>query len=183
MKLWQGLPERRARRATWLAFLAVAVVWVPLGRVAPPCGYLALEFPAFHLAHVADPASWASSAREDAFFGLGLDFLFLVLYPLWLSLACFLAATRRGLTTRLGAVAAAASTWVWSAAPLDAAENAGLYFWLAGHHDPGLGLAISLVAGAKWLVALGAAGVALVVTAANLSTRHLSTASPRPPRT
>lgn len=181
MRPWHGLPERLARRATWLAFLAVAVVSVPLGIVAPPSGYLALEFPALHLADVTDPLSWASSAREDAFLGLGLDFLFLVLYPLWLSLACSLAARRRGPATRLGSVAAAASAWVWSAAPLDAAENVGIYFWLAGHHDVGLAFAISLVAGAKWLVALGAAGIALVVTTANRRAPQPSTASPRPP--
>jgi hypothetical protein len=173
MRLWNTLSERQARKAAWCAFLAVLIVSVPLGRVKPPGGYFALEFPALHISSAAGPGSWPAPVRENAFFGLGFDFLFLVLYPLWLSLACYVAALRRGLTNRLGAVAASASVWVWAATPLDAAENTGLYFWLSGHQYPWLGTAISLVAAAKWLGALGAAGVALLVTVGNLRTRRL----------
>ena len=178
MRFWNALSERQARRATWLAFLAVVIVSVPLERVKPPGGYIALEFPALHIGDAPDPSGWTPSAREDAFFGLGLDFLYLVLYPLWLSLACFLAAMRAESTSRLGAFAATASAWVWAATPLDAAENTGLYFWLHGHHQSWLALAISLVAAAKWVIALGAAGVALLAVIGNLRARRYRVNAP-----
>jgi len=130
-----------------------------------PCGSHRLRAPRtretpwrLHRARVPRPSHRKRAGPEllDALgargrvFRVGLDFLYLVLYPLWLSLACFLAAMRAESTSRLGAFAATRLGMGVGRHPLDAAENTGLYFWLHGHHQSWLALAISLVAAAKW---------------------------------
>jgi hypothetical protein len=71
--------------------------------------------------------SWSEAARQDAFLSLGLDYLFLCVYPLAISLPCHLAAARdrrSGLSrSRLGGYI---SWLVLAAIPLDGLENYAL---------------------------------------------------------
>ncbi len=78
--------------------------------------------------------SWDPRARENAMFVLGLDYLYLLLYPAWFSLACSAIARRLGgFAGRLGLVLSWA---VLAAAPLDALENYGsIRLLVAGPSD------------------------------------------------
>lgn len=89
-----------------------------------PLGIVSFELAGSRDAAAAILDSWSGRAREEALFTLGLDYLFLVLYPLFLSLACArLAAGGRGIAARAAGFVAWA---VLAAAPLDAVENGAL---------------------------------------------------------
>lgn len=68
-------------------------------------------------------SSWPEAARRDAFLSIGVDYLFLCVYPLAISLACIVASaslTRYRLLTKAGATLG----WlVLGAGVLDAVEN------------------------------------------------------------
>jgi len=68
--------------------------------------------------------SWSEAARAAAMFSLGLDYLYLVVYPAWFSLAAVRLGRRLGGQWNL--VGVAVSWAVLAAAPLDALENHAL---------------------------------------------------------
>ena len=69
-------------------------------------------------------ASWSPAAREHAMLSLGLDYLYLVVYPLWFALAATRLARRQiGLFAKLGALVAGGSLL---SGVFDAFENYGL---------------------------------------------------------
>lgn len=68
--------------------------------------------------------SWDGAAREDAFLSTGLDYLYLCVYPLAISLACDLAASR--IWKQHGRLRSAGNVLAWvvpAAGVLDATEN------------------------------------------------------------
>ncbi|HVS82277.1 MAG TPA: hypothetical protein VHE60_11150 [Pyrinomonadaceae bacterium] len=97
---------------------------------AAPHGIISFELAGRRAAADLIVASWSPpqpDVRGDAFLNLGVDYLFLFLYPLTISLACHLTA-RRGqrFGCRTWIVGAILSWLVLVATPLDATENYAL---------------------------------------------------------
>jgi hypothetical protein len=120
------------RKPLFFTFLALTLVLfgifrildTPLRTPAAPNGIVSFELAWSPGASQSMVDSWSEYARLLAAFGLGIDYLFMPLYALALSLGILLAASRHtGGWTKLGA-------WMgWAAlvAPLfDAVENYGL---------------------------------------------------------
>lgn len=167
--------ERNQVAALWVLALAALLVSLVLGRHRPPGGWLSLEFPALAGPEWEAPESWSAGEREVALFGLGLDFLFAVLYPLFLSLLLGRAAERWTLPGWLRRTSSFFSGLVLTACPLDAAENVGLYLLIMGSSAAGLGWAVTVVSAAKWLVALAALPVAVLCLGARVLGRRPET--------
>jgi hypothetical protein len=150
-----------------LSFIAVLALSLVLDQLRPPGGWIALEFPAWvetapeHL-----PENWSPSDREAALRGLGLDYLYLLMYPLFLSLLCIRASILWNLPRWLERAGRLFGRLVWLAAPLDALENAGLYFLIRGNTSESLQWFISLVSAPKWIIALTALFVGMLCLAA-----------------
>jgi uncharacterized membrane protein YhdT len=146
-----------------LSFIAILILSVVLDQLRPPGGWIALEFPAWietapgHL-----PENWSPSDRDAAQWGLGLDFLYLMLYPLFLSVLCAQASLLWNLPRWLTHTTRLFSRLVWLAAPLDALENAGLFFLIRGNDAASLQWFISLVSAPKWIIALTASFVGML---------------------
>lgn len=163
MEPYTWIVESVRKPAIGLALAASVGLMAALTWFAPPNGgWTAWQFPAFYPHADNDPARWDTSERDKAMFGLGLDFLFLVVYPLLLSLLCSHAAEVWGLPARLAAVCRFAAVGVWTAALFDAAENVGLLVWVLEGRTPNLARAVTVAAGLKWLVIYSALGVFLV---------------------
>lgn len=119
--------------------LALGVAGAPLVNEIAPQGIISYEF-----AGTADRAgrmleSWSARTRELAMLNLGLDYLYLFVYPAFLSLGCVRTARRLGASRRAGTAALAklgsALSWpVLLSGGLDAVENFGLIQQLA--HAP-----------------------------------------------
>ena len=166
--------EERQISALWILFVAVVVVGGVLDQFRPPVGWLALEFPAWSdPSSATSPGSWKPEEREAALFGLGLDFLFLVLYPAFLSLLCGRAGCYWDLPAWLARTSLTFSGLALIAAPLDALENIGLYFLIKGESGDALQWFITAVAAPKWLIGLAAALVGLVCLGFRLKHRWL----------
>lgn len=138
-------------RLLWLGLLLIALtVWLaaigqPLETPAAPHGIVSFELAGDAETAERIMASWPPAAREAAMLSLGLDFLYLVVYPLWLSLALGFAAGMAGAGWRRGGRIAARV--VLAAAPLDAIENLALIRQLTNG-------ASDLSAGIAWLAAV-----------------------------
>jgi len=77
--------------------------------------------------------SWNETARLMAAFGLGLDYLFMVVYPLTIGLACIWATDiLRFHHWPLAALGAWLAWGIFLAALMDAVENVALTFLLVG---------------------------------------------------
>ena len=96
----------------------------PLVTSEAPLGIVSYELAGGMDRSAAIIASWSGAARAMALLSLGLDFLYLLVYPAWFSLA----AVRLGI--RLGAAwqrpGASVAWMVLLCAPLDAVENHAL---------------------------------------------------------
>lgn len=126
-------PEQRGRyfgpllALTLILSIAMSVVGQPLITRAAPSGIVSYE-----LAGDASQArqmieSWDATARAYAAFGLGLDFLYLVLYSMTIGLACvWVADANRARQWPLAGWGALLAWGVWLAALCDAIENVGL---------------------------------------------------------
>lgn len=140
------------------ALVAVLSAWLgalgaPLVTAAAPQGIVSYEFARDAATAGAILASWDSVAREKAMLIQGIDMLYLLAYPAFLSLAC------RALGDRLGgrfwSVGAPLSLAVLLAAPLDAAENLALIRQLEHGPSEGAAALAAFAAGPKFaLVAL-----------------------------
>ena len=133
-----------------VCFLLMAALQI----YCPPSGisWFAFEFPAL-ADPLINPATWNASDRVIALLGLGIDFVFLLVYPLVLSLLCSHAARFWNLPTKLCAVLKFSALVVWLCVPTDALENVGLLALLWGVRNPKLNWFTSIVAGVKWIVA------------------------------
>lgn len=102
-------------------------------------------------------ASWSETARQHAFLSLGLDYLYLCIYPVTLSLACHLAdAAGRGLWSSWTGMGLYLSWLVLAAIPLDALENYALLRVLNASANAAWPLAAKWCAIAKFgLILLG----------------------------
>ena len=172
---FQALPGRCKRRGLLGLSIACLVVmatltWAgrPLVNAAAPRGVVSFELAGDGPGAAKVLASWDARTRLLAAFGLGLDYLFLLLYAAWIALACGMLA--EGLASDAPRLAAAGVAIAWLqpvAAALDAAENAALLQVL-------LGGAIERAPELAWLCAsakfsLVAAGLLYVLGAAAVS--------------
>lgn len=147
---FDALPERIQSRALLPLGVLLVVLSVALLRVgaalfsdAAPQGILSYEFAGDAATAARILASWSSEAREQAMLSLGLDYLYLIVYPAFLSLACARIAVRLGGRLPRAARLGAALSWaVLAAGALDAVENYALIRLLTdGASDTWAGLA------------------------------------------
>lgn len=143
--------QAEQRRLVYVTFFTV-VVAVVLYLVQPPCGYVVMELPVLPSDPQCSPSGWDSVDVERAFFGLGLDFLFLFLYPWWLSLLCEVVEQRLDHRDLMRRTIATCGSTVWVAGALDMVENIGLYFWLSGEREATLAWMISAAAASKFMI-------------------------------
>ncbi len=114
-----------------------------------PRGWLAFQLP---VCFTVSPTTWTAGERELVCFGLGLDFLYLAVYPYLLSLLCTRAARSWPSSSRIALACRFAGIVVWAAPPADVAENILLFLWLRGTWCNAH--VITVVAGLKWLAIL-----------------------------
>lgn len=152
------------RRRFVYVTVATVVVAIVLFLVQPPCGYFVMELPVLPADPRCSPSGWEPGSLELAFFGLGLDFLFLCLYPWMLSLLCEAVEERLDAHHLLKRTMAACAAMVWVAGALDFVENTGLFFWLSGEREASLAWMISAAAAGKFVILI-AVVMCLLVTA------------------
>lgn len=149
---------------TLAVWLTLSVANAPLRTPAAPLGIISLELAGSAERVEAILASWGPRQREAAAFGLGLDFLFLLLYPTALSLAAGLAAERlRARSPRASQWGKAVALSLPLAAVLDAVENAGL--WRMMQLGPGGAWPVVVGGAAALKFALVAIGLAYILGA------------------
>lgn len=133
------LAIRTENRKGLLITLVVAIVIIfiifrfldsPLRTPSAPSGIVSYELAGSTSRASLILGSWGTTARLYAAFGLGFDYLFMLVYAACLSLACLMAASRHmGWVQRLG-------SWLaWGmllAALADAVENLSLWVELNG---------------------------------------------------
>lgn len=165
-----------ARQLTLLALLALTLLGFTLmvGYEAAPApgqpgspphsSQLQLQF-AWSAEHTqAILADWGAAGKERVVRGLYADFLFLAGYaPLLALLACRVARAGAGADPLWRALGRPLAAGQWLAGGLDAAENVILLGMIRGDLDPGLALAVGLMASLKF--ALVAAGLAYLLAA------------------
>jgi uncharacterized membrane protein YuzA (DUF378 family) len=125
--------------ATLFLFFALDAIGRPLKTAGCPQGILSFEF-AGNLSrarHIVD--SWDAGIRTHAAVNLGLDCLFLVIYPITIALGCALVAA--SLVHHYPSYSALGTMVAWSqflAGLLDAVENYALIRLLFGSQSPAL---------------------------------------------
>lgn len=123
--------------ATLLCMAALTWLGAPLQTEAAPGGILTFELAGSPEAARRIVASWDAATRETAAFTLGLDYLFLALYPSAIAVVLLQASAGLGRwSLRLRALARATAWLSLAAAPLDATENAALWLTLRGGGAP-----------------------------------------------
>jgi hypothetical protein len=115
---------------TLAVFVALGIQGYDLNNQVAPYGIISFELAGARAAANGIVASWSPphlDVRVDAFINLGVDYLFLFLYPLTISLACHLTARRDQKFTRRTWIVGAILSWlVLAATPLDATEDYAL---------------------------------------------------------
>jgi len=105
----------------------MAAVSEPLKNATVPGGILDFEFAGNRATAQAILDSWSPEVREIAMLGMGLDYVYLVVYSVFLSLACIAVAQRlSGPAPRAARLGFGLSWLVLSAGLFDAIENFGL---------------------------------------------------------
>lgn len=131
-------PEKLRKPLFWVFLTGTVIIFAffrplgaPLTTSAAPSGIVSFELARTTSNAQAMIGSWDARAKLYAAFGLGLDFLFMPVYAMALSLGSLLAAGRhRGWFANLGARMGYLS---FGAAIFDAVENIGLWNSLLGH--------------------------------------------------
>lgn len=121
-----------ARRGVFLALsvgvialsIALTSIGAPLITDPAPRGIVSLELAGSAATAERMLASWSAPLRERAMLSLGLDYLYLLVYPAWFSLACVLIARRA--TAWHGRLGRALAWLVLPTGVLDAVENLAL---------------------------------------------------------
>lgn len=156
-------------RGGFLAALALASLgvgaWVvsldtALQYPAVPYGGLSYQFAWTHDRVREIMVAWGAEGRALARRALHADFAFLLLYPLTLSLACTMAATRPA--ARWPGLGTALSWMVLASGPVDALENVGLIRMLGDasrdRASDFVAVAVGLSATVKFALILSASG-------------------------
>jgi hypothetical protein len=107
--------------------IALSAVGAALFSEAAPQGIVSYEFAGTAVGAERILGSWPALARQRAMLSLGLDYLYLLVYPAFISLACVRVSRRlEGLRPGVARFGMRLSWAVLAAAPLDAIENAAL---------------------------------------------------------
>jgi hypothetical protein len=113
--------------ATAALSYALALIGEALITDAAPLGIVSFEFAGSGLRVERILSSWSSHARQQAMLSLGVDSLYLVLYPAFIALACVRVGIRLEPSgSQLQRVGFGLAWLVLLAAPLDAVENYAL---------------------------------------------------------
>ncbi len=130
---WRGRVFWPLLALTVFIMLVFGVTGTPLNTEAAPYGVISFEV-AGSVAHAEQIlASWDAAARERAAFGLGLDFLFIPVYALTISLGCVMASDV--LRRHAWPLASPSVVLIWGvflAALLDVIENIALTIIMFG---------------------------------------------------
>lgn len=109
------------------ATIALSVVLSSIGQSlknqTAPQGIISFELAGSESRAEQIVSSWAEPSRYDAFLSIGIDYLFLCVYPLAISLACVVASARLTRYRALAKTGAALGWLVLGAGLLDAVEN------------------------------------------------------------
>jgi hypothetical protein len=168
-----------ATPAVIISSLVMAVVSEPLRNATVPGGILDFEFAGNRATAQAILDSWSPEAREMAMLGMGLDYVYLLVYSVFLSLACIAVARRlSGWAPRAGRLGLGLSWLVLSAGLFDAIENFGLIRLLIdGPSD--VWARVAYVCAIPKFIFVGAAGIyAGVGWGASLRLRSERTSAP-----
>ncbi len=138
-----GWPAALRRRVFYIASFSSLVVLsaltalgAPMFTDAAPQGMVSFELARTLDVAQAMLASWSAHTQILIAFSLGLDYLFLLLYPLSIALGCALIAARLERRWAFHASVGFALAWLQPAAGvLDAVENYALVKLLLGHHQ------------------------------------------------
>ena len=107
--------------------IALALIGRPLATKAAPLGIISFELAGSESEAKKILDSWSEVAKRNAFLSLGLDYLYLCVYPLAISLACHLVSTKDIGSWRIGDVWGNVLSWlILAAIPLDGLENYAL---------------------------------------------------------
>lgn len=122
---------------TLLVMFALTTLGRGLETDSAPNGIVSFEFAGDLATAQQIMVEWGESGRLLAGFHLGLDYLFLVLYPSAIALACVLLITSLSPGRRLLVILGVALAWgQLIAGLLDAIENWALYTLLTGANNP-----------------------------------------------
>ena len=140
---FRWIPQQRRKYlfiASVVATLLVSGVLTVMGQKLQnetvPHGIVSYEFAGDLVTATAMIESWGESGRILAGFHLGLDYLFLVLYSLAISLGCAMLATFLASTYNVWTQSGVWIAWAQPmAALLDSIENAALYALLVGSQN------------------------------------------------
>ncbi|MBU0512255.1 MAG: hypothetical protein KKD28_05190 [Chloroflexi bacterium] len=130
---WRGRIFWPLLALTVLIMLVFGVTGAPMNTEAAPYGVISFEVAGSVARAGQILASWDAVARERAAFGLGLDFLFIPVYALTISLGCVMAADV--LRRHAWPLASPGAVLIWGvflAALLDVIENIALTITLFG---------------------------------------------------
>ncbi len=168
-------PQSRAlvavTAATVLVAAAMLIVDLPLRTDASPNGIVSYEMVWNRAGAERVLVSWDARARTYAAFGLGLDYLFLVLYSVTLMLACRAAASRVApVWPALGSAGSRFAMAMPAAGICDGVENLGLFLLLLGASGEGWARIATGFAVVKFTLLL--AGVGYIVTALLVARRR-----------
>ena len=115
---------------------ALGALGAPLVTAEAPAGILSYEFAGTNENALRMVESWGPEGREAARLVLGLDYLYLVIYPAWFALGCLHLAT--GLAGGLARAGRAIAWGVCTAGVFDAVENAASLVLMGPSPAPGL---------------------------------------------
>lgn len=172
-----GIDSRPIWRQPWtlglLALFAMGftlimqVVGAPLRTEAAPLGIVSFEFAGTVESARAILTSWDEGQRLQAAFSLGLDYLYIVVYALAISLPCLaLARTFRRRRPLMSVIGLALGWGQGLAATLDAVENYGLLRLLLGATDSVWARVAWWAAAAKFVLVI--LGIVFVMAGATL---------------
>ena len=174
---FRWIPKQHQKRVFLIAFVAtlllstvLTVMGQGLQNDSVPQGIVSYEFAGDLATATQMIESWGKSGRILAGFHLGLDYLFLVLYPLSISLACALLATYLAPGFRIVVHIGIVLSWAQILAGLlDAIENAALYSLLLGNQNESLPQIAWWAAAIKFAIVI--AGLLFVLTASAIALR------------
>jgi hypothetical protein len=165
--------QRRVLTLLTVLLLALTATLGGAGRILvtpqAPYGIISFELTGHIHGAAAILQSWSPQAREWAMWIQGLDSLYIIVYPAWLSLAAAMLAARLGTGWR--SVGLAVSWLVLACTPLDAVENHALVQQLTQGPDAGYAELARWCAIPKFVLAAVAASFLILAAATRLSRR------------
>jgi hypothetical protein len=152
----QSIPQEK-RKAVFWSLLSATLIWMvimqlvnaPLITADAPQGIISFELAGSFGKAKWILASWGVRAQMYAAFGLGIDYVFMLLYSTTIALGCIWSGeVLRSVGWPLSKLGVGLAWGQWAAAALDAVENIALAVILVGglaHHWPELACWCALI--------------------------------------